>query len=259
MLKNILLIATVFTFSANANAGWFDDLFGGSDDVKEKIDGIKETVKASTTATETVKSVLSNEDITAGLKEALNKGASYAVNNLGKADGFLKNSDVKIPMPEKLEKVEKLLRKAGKDEYADEFVTTMNRAAESAVPLTLDIIKLGINNMTIDDAKSILKGGDDAATKYLKKTGSKSLKTKIAPIVQEATAKTGVTRVYKKMYDKLGFAGEYIDLEDYNVDSYVTRKTVDGLFTMIAKEEKKIRENPEERTTDILKSVFGYN
>ena len=159
-------------------------------------------------------------------------------------------------MPSKLAKVESLLRKAGKDKYADEFVTTMNRAAESAIPLTLDIIKQGVADMSIDDAQEILKGPDDAATQYLKKSGGEKLSTQISPIIEEATAKAGVTSLYKKMYDKLGFAGKYLNLDDYDVDSYVTKKATEGLFTMIAQEETKIRENPEERTTDILKSVF---
>ena len=258
MKTRYLIACALFSFATHAHAGWFSDWFGGADEVKDKVDEIKDTVKNST-AGDAVKSVLSNEDIVSGLKQALDKGASYAVDNLGKTDGFLKNNEVKIPMPEKLEKVESLLRKAGQDKYADEFVTSLNRAAEAAVPLTLNVIKDGIKNMSIEDAKNILHGPDDAATQYLKKVGSDKLSAQISPIVENATSKTGVTATYKKMYDKLGFAGKYVNLEDYNVDSYVTQKTMDGLFTMIAKQEKSIRENPAERTTDILKNVFGYN
>ena len=256
MNKKIVLAAITLSMTANCHAGWLDKLSEGTDKVQQKIQTATETVKDSDAAA-SVKSALSNEDIVAGLKQALNKGASYAVDNLGKADGFLKNNNVKIPMPKKLTKVESLLRKAGNDKYADEFITTMNRAAETAVPLTLDIIKQGVTEMSIEDAKNILQGPDDAATQYLKKSGSEKLSAQITPIVKDATAKTGVTAIYKKMYGKLGFAGKYLNLEDYNVDSYVTQKTMDGLFTMIAQEEKKIRDNPAERTTDILKSVFG--
>lgn len=251
MNLRIIITAVILTITSISHAGWFDDLV---DSGKDKIDEVQEN-NASTAVT----SALSNEDIVAGLKEALNKGASYAVDSLGKTDGFLKNTDVKIPMPEKLGKVESILRKAGKEKYADGFVTTMNRAAESAAPLTLNIIKQGITDMSINDAKNILQGPDDAATQYLKKSGSDKLKAKISPIVKEATSKAGVTSVYKKMYSKLGYAGKYINMEDYNIDNYVTQKTMDGLFTMIAKEEKKIRDNPAARTTDILKSVFGPN
>lgn len=253
MKHKLMLVVTTLAMTGQCNAGWLSDIV---DSGKEKIDSVKETVKENNN---TISNVLSNEDITAGLKEALTKGAGYAVDHLGKADGFLKNADVKIPMPDNLNKVESILRKAGQDKYADEFITTMNRAAESAVPLTLDILKQGITGMSISDAKNILQGPDDAATQYLKKTGGEKLSAQISPIVKEATSKAGVTRVYKTMYGKLGFAGKYLKLEDYNVDNYVTQKTMDGLFTMIAQEEKKIRDNPAERTSEILKSVFGSN
>ena len=160
-------------------------------------------------------------------------------------------------MPDSLKSVEKVLRKVGQDKYADEFEMTMNSAAEQAVPLTLNVLKQAIQQMTVEDARSILDGDDDAATRYLKRVGSDDLRRQISPIVQEATAKTGVTKVYKKMYDKMGFAGKYINLEDYDVDQYVTDKTMHGLFVKIAEEEKKIRENPQERTTELLKQVFG--
>ncbi|MCK5396430.1 MAG: DUF4197 family protein, partial [Gammaproteobacteria bacterium] len=123
MSYRIVFSIAALTLTTSINAGWFDDTFGDSDKVQKKIEAVKETVKNGNTATD-IKKVLSNEDIVAGLKEALNKGASYAVDNLGKTDGFLKNGDVKIPMPKKLKKVESLLRKAGKDKYADKFVIT---------------------------------------------------------------------------------------------------------------------------------------
>ena len=252
MNQKLLLAALTLAITANSHAGWLDKLTGSTDKIQEKIEAAKNSDLAGD-----VKNSLSNEDIITGLKEALNKGAAYAVDNLGKTGGFLNNSNVRIPMPEKLEKVESLLRKSGKEEYADEFVTTMNRAAESAVPLTLGILKKGIADMNIEDAKNILNGPDDAATQYLKKTGSEQLNAQISPIVKEATSRAGVTAVYKKMYDKLGFAGKYLNLQDYNVDAYVTQKTMSGLFTMIAQEEKKIRDNPAARTSEILKTVFG--
>lgn len=225
---------------------------GSGTKVQETLESLD---KVDTTS---IKSALSNEDIIAGLKEALTKGAGYAVNNLGKADGFLKNGDVKIPMPKKLKEIETLLRQVGNDKYADEFITTMNRAAEAAVPLTLNIIKQGISSMSIEDANSILQGPDDAATQYLRKSGGQQLSAQILPIVKKATSNNGVTAGYKNMVGKLGFAGQYLNLDDYDIDSYVTRKTMKGLFTMVAQEEKKIRDNPAARTTDILKSVFGY-
>jgi len=233
-----------------AYAGWWDDLFGSkTEEVKQKIDEIKNV-------RQTVDE-LGDTDIVSGLKQALESGAGHAVSNLGIADGFLNNQKVAIPMPEKLGKVENMLRKVGKDKYADRFVVSMNRAAESAVPLTLDILKSGIRNMTIDDARSILEGEDDAATQYLKKTGSEQLYAKIHPIVQQSTAEAGVTGSYKKMVGKLDFLGKYVDMKDYDLDNYVTNKTMDGLFTLIAEEEKQIRDDPAKRTTDVLKQVFG--
>lgn len=232
-----------------ANAGWLDWLTGKTEEVKEAV--------STGDTTKVVEAALSNEQIAEGLKQALTKGADVAVNSLGKAGGFLNNNDVRIPMPEKLSKIESILRQAGQDKYADEFVKTMNSAAEQAVPLTLDIIKDGIKNMTVSDAKAILDGNDDAATQYLRRVESTRLKQKIAPVVSQATAKAGVTKAYKFMYDKMGFAGNLLNLEDYDIDSYVTEKTMNGLFTLIAQEEKKIRDNPVERTTDILKQVFG--
>lgn len=232
-----------------AQAGWFDWLEDKSSDVIEAV--------KSGDSSKMVEVALSNEKIADALKQALDKGADFAVDELGKDGGFLNNPKVRIPMPEKLEAVEKILRKVGKDKYADEFEMTMNNAAEQAVPLTLKVLKQSIQQMTVEDARAILDGQEDAATQYLKRVGSNDLRQQITPIVKDATAKTGVTKVYKTMYDKMGFAGKYIDLEDYDVDRYVTDKTMDGLFVKIAEEEKKIRENPKERTTDLLKQVFG--
>lgn len=240
----MLCIAT----SSYANAGWFDS-------VKEKVTDIKDNIKQE--YSENVSASLSDKDVTVGLKEALVKSAGYAVDNLGQKGGFLKNNKVRIPMPEKLSKVEGVLRKTGQGKYADEFVVTMNSAAETAARATLDILKTGIKNLSISDAKAILKGPDNAATQYLRKTGGKKLTKQISPIVKQATSKTGVTRLYKNLYDKMGFMGKYMKSEDFDIDAYIINKTLDGIFVLIAEEEKKIRNNPLERTSDILKSVFG--
>ncbi|MCW8962712.1 MAG: DUF4197 domain-containing protein [Gammaproteobacteria bacterium] len=242
----IALLASIFVFSVGAQAGWQDFL-------KEQLDTLSGDDKGS----DQLASVLSNDEVIAGLKQALEKGADYAVQSLGKADGFLGNNAVRIPMPDKLQTVEKTLRQLGQDKYADEFVTTMNRAAEQAVPLTLDILKKGVANMSFDDARSILKGPDDAATSYLRKVGGEEMTLKISPIVADMTARTGVTSQYKQLFDKLGFLNSVMDPDDYDIDKYVTAKTVDGLFHMISVEEKNIRENPLERTTDLLKKVFA--
>jgi hypothetical protein len=251
MKASILLLALTAALitATSAQAGWFDWF-------EDNADKVIEAVKSGDTS-QVAEVALNSEQITNALKQALDKGADFAVEELSKDGGFLDNPKVRISMPEKLQSIEKVLRQVGQDKYADEFETTMNIAAEQAVPLTLNVLKQAIKKMSVADARSILEGNVDAATNFLKRVGSDDLRNQIAPIVQVATAKTGVTKVYKTMYDKMGFAGKYINLEDYDVDRYVTDKTMDGLFIKIAEEEKKIRENPQERTTDLLKKVFG--
>jgi len=250
MTKNTLLIAALLLMTPlSSQAGWFDWL-------SNKSNEIVEAVKSGDTG-KILEVALTNDQIANGLKEALAKGADYAVAELGKDGGFINNKALKIPMPEKLKSIESVLRKLGQDKYADQFVSTMNSAAEQAVPLSLNILKQGIQKMTVEDAKNILNGSDDAATQYLKRVGSNQLRSEISPIVKQAMAKTGVTKIYKQMYDKMGFAGKYLNLEDYNIDQYVTTKTMEGLFVKIAEEEKKIRDNPKARTTEVLKQVFG--
>jgi len=244
-----LFLSAILLLSTSTHAGWLDWFTDNSDKITEAI--------SSGDTSKVMEVALSNDQIAEGLKQALSKGADFAVASLGKTGGFLNDKNVRIPIPEKLSQIEDLLRTAGQDKYADEFITTMNSAAEAAVPLTLEVLKDSIQKMTVADAKNILNGKDDAATQYMQRVSSERLKTKIAPIIKQATAKTGVTKSYKAMYDKLGFAGKYLNLDDYDIDSYVTQKTMDGLFVMIAEEEKKIRDNPIERTTDVLKEVFG--
>jgi hypothetical protein len=234
-------------------AGWQDFL-------KQQVDSVTSGAKNAKTdgaLTTMTGSMLSQGEIAAGLKQALEKGVDYAAENLGTTDGFLKNEKVKIPMPENLRRVEQVLRQLGQDKYADEFVVTMNRAAEEAVPLTTDILKKGVRELTIEDAKKILNGPDDAATSYLRKVGGEQLRGRISPVVQSATARTGVTSQYKNLFNKLGFMSGFMNPEDYDIDRYVTDKTMDGLFQMLAEQEKLIRENPVERTTDLLKKVFA--
>jgi len=248
-IKPLIISSFILISPLSLQAGWFDWL-------TDKKDEVVEAVKSGDTG-KMLEVALTNDQIANGLKEALVKGADYAVAELGKDGGFINNEALKIPMPEKLTSIEKILRKVGQEKYADEFVNTMNSAAEQAVPLSLNVLKAGIQNMTVDDAKNILDGSDDDAKQYLKRVGSDQLRGELSPIVQQATAKSGVTKIYKKMYDKMGFARKYLDLEDYDIDSYVTAKTMDGLFVKIAEEEKKIRDNPKARTTEVLKKVFG--
>ncbi len=242
----VLLTVFAVFFSINAHAGWRDLLkvFSGEDD--ESAEVAREVLGG-----------LSESDIVDGLKEALTKGTRTAVSMLGKEDGFLANSQVKIPMPKSLQKVEKGLRKIGQNKLADNFVETMNRAAEKAVPEAASIFADSVREMSITDAKEILQGEDDAATQYFRKNSGDKLKEKFLPIVKEATSQTGVTSKYKNMTRNLGMLSNFIDTDSLDLDEYITNKAMDGLFTMVAAEEKKIRENPLERTSDLLKKVFS--
>ena len=201
---------------------------------------------------------VSNNDIAGGLKEALSKGVSSAIKSLGKEDGFFKNVRVKIPLPKSLQKVEKLARVAGQGKAVDEFVLSMNRAAEKAVPVAIDVFVDAIKKMTFDDARQILfSGKDDSATQFFRKTSEETLRSKFRPIVEKFTGETGVTQKYKAMVGKAGFAAQFLGKDATDLDGYITQKALDGLFLLVADEEKKIRKDPLGRTTDLLRKVFG--
>lgn len=204
-----------------------------------------------------VNPVLSDTDIIGGLKQALSKGTKTAVAFLGREDGFLANPDVKIHMPDNLRKVERSLRKAGQDKIVDEFIASMNHAAERAVPEAAAVFLDAIRDMSVADANQILGGADNAATEYFRANSNDRLYEKFHPLVQQATERASVTAKYKKLTGKLGPLASVIDTSRLDLDDYITRKTLDGLFYMVADEEKKIRENPAARTTELLKKVFG--
>ena len=211
---------------------------------------------------------LSQDQVVQGLKEALAKGLEKSVANLGQDGGFLTNLNVKIPVPEKMKKVESVLRTLKQDKLVDDFVTTMNHAAEQAVPVAASVFADALKQMSIDDAKNILAGPNDAATRYFQKTTQTNLYARFYPIVQKATEKTGVTSTYKAVCEKAnageslgGFGSSLVskvfDKDSLDIDAYVTNKALDGLFKLIADEELKIRQNPIARTTETLQKVFG--
>ena len=199
---------------------------------------------------------LTNKDAAGGLKEALTQGAGKAVDLLGKNDGFLGNPQVKIPLPENLQKAEGFMRKMGMGKYADELVTTMNRAAEAAVPEAKTLLVNSIKQMSLQDAKSILTGGDDAATQYFKRTTSAPLTGKFKPIVQKAMAKVKLAEKYDEFAGKAAKLGLVKD-EDAHLENYVTAKALDGLYLMIGEEEKTIRRDPVGAVGSLAKKVFG--
>lgn len=199
---------------------------------------------------------LSDKDAGGGLKEALSQGAAKAVDLLGKQDGFLKNAKVKIPMPDGLRQAEKLMRTFGMKKQADELITSMNRAAEAAVPEAKELLVGAVKDMSVEDAKKILTGGDTSGTEYFKGKTSAQLKERFKPIVQKAMDKVGLAKIYEKFASK-GAQYGVISKEDADLDNYVTQKTLDGLFTMVAEEEKAIRKNPVGAAGSLAKKVFG--
>jgi hypothetical protein len=192
-----------------------------------------------------------------GLKDALAKGVEHAVGSLGHENGFLKDLSVKIPLPDSLKQVESSLRMLRQDKLAEDFITTMNRAAEKAVPEAAAVLGDSVRQLTLTDAKAILTGTNNAATQYFRRTSETHLYERFHPIVAKATEQVGVTSVYKKMMDKASFAGSFLSSDAGDLDAYITHKALDGLFVKIADEEKRIRENPAARTTDLLQKVFG--
>jgi hypothetical protein len=199
---------------------------------------------------------ITQRDALAGLRTALERGTQAAVANLGRTDGFLGNPQVKIPLPESLERTERLARRMGYSQEVDELVVAMNRAAEAAVPEARKLLVDSARKMTIQDAKSILTGGDTAATRYFKRTTQKQLHARFLPIVKGATEKAGVARYYRDFAAPAASFG-FISAEDADLDRYVTQKALDGLYFMLAEEEKKIRKDPVGTGSEILKKVFG--
>jgi len=199
---------------------------------------------------------LSNDKITAGLKEALTVSTGNAVALTGRPDGFLKNAAIKILLPEKLRRVGKGLRMVGMGSQVDALEVGMNRAAEQAAPKAKQIFVQAITRMTFSDARQILTGGDTAATDYFKRQSTDELTAAFAPIVHQAMENVGVVRQYNQLM-KNPLASSLAADKSFNLDDYVVGKTMDGLFYMLGQEEKKIRTNPAARVTALLKAVFG--
>lgn len=199
---------------------------------------------------------LDSQTIAAGLKQALEIGSERAAGTLGKVDGYLKNPPVHIPVPDQLQRAEGLLRKLGAGKYADQFVTSLNRAAEAAAPKAKPIFVEVIRNMTIEDAVGILRGGDDAATQYFRHHSRDRLTAIFRPVVARTTNDVGATAYYKRFVEKAASTG-LVDTRGLDLDDYVTRKALDGLFYILAQEERRIRQDPIARTTELLRQVFG--
>jgi hypothetical protein len=221
---NILWIVGALAFGAQASAAGIDDL--------------------------------SSKDTASGLKEALTRGAEMAVGQLGKTNGFLGDKRVNIPLPESARAAEKMMRTLGMKKQADELIETMNHAAEMAVVEAKPILTNAVKSMSFDDARGILTGGDDAATQYFKRTTSEAIGAKFLPIVKKSTAKVNLAGQYNKYAGQASKLG-LLDKKDADLDTYVTQKALDGLFLMIAEQEKSIRKDPIGTGSSMLQKVFG--
>ena len=204
---------------------------------------------------------LTNADVVAGLKEALDKGTNKAVGLASVTDGFWKNDRLRIPFPPEAEKMKTTLNSLGMSSQVEEFELTMNRAAEAAAKEAAPVFLNAIKSMSVADGFAILKGGDHAATEYLKDKTTAELIEKFRPIVEKATKQVALTSYWTQLasaYNKTSMftGGKAVDPD---LDAYVTQKAIDGLFVLVADEEQQIRKDPLARTTDLLKRVFGGN
>jgi len=211
---------------------------------------------ATTNKAASALSGFSNKDQVGSLKQALTQGAETAVANLARENGYLGNDKVRIPLPESLQKAEGLMRQFGMGKYADELITSMNRAAEAAVPEAKTLLLGAVKKMTVQDAKAILTGSDDAATQYFRKNTETALAGKFKPIVNKSMQKVKLAEKYDQF---AGRGAQYglVDQQDARLDDYITRRAMDGLFLMMAEQEKAIRANPLEATGSLAKKVFS--
>jgi hypothetical protein len=202
---------------------------------------------------------LSDDRITAGLKEALSVSTGKAVASTGRPDGFLKNAAIKIMLPPKLQSAGKTMRLVGMGAQVDELEIGMNRAAEQAAPAAKQIFLQALTRMTFNDARGILSGGDTAATQYFKRESTEELTVAFTPIVHQAMERVGVVRQYNRLTQNT-MASRFTSSQarNFDLDAYVVAKTLDGLFYMLGQEEARIRKNPAAQTTALLREVFGH-
>jgi len=199
---------------------------------------------------------LSEDKIVRGLKEALRVGAENAVDVVSQVNGYYKNARIRIPLPEPVKKVENVLRAVGYGSLVDDFEKSMNRAAERASPQAKELLWQAVRRLSFSDARKILNGRENEATLYLKDKTEGELGQTFKPPIHEAMAEVGVTKSFQQLNDKLR-AMPLTNTVSFDLDQYVTDKALDGLFVMLAQEEKKIRQDPAARVTDLLKEVFG--
>ena len=199
---------------------------------------------------------ITSREAASALKAALERGSSAAVASLGRVDGFLGNPQVRIPLPESLHRTEKLMRRFGMARHADELIVAMNRAAEAALPEARSVLMDSIRKMTLADAKAVLQGGETGGTEYFRRSSEERLRERFRPIVEQATAKVALARHFENYAEK-GVALGVVSAQDADLDDYVTRKALEGLFVVLAAEERKLRANPAGAGSALLRKVYG--
>lgn len=241
MKKTALLLVVAFLFLTASTAL--------SQDVKGAIKGAMGTAAGGSDS--------GAGDVAAGLKEALAVGTGNAVQTLSKSDGYFGDAAVKILLPQKLQTAAEVLKKAGYQKEVDDLILSMNRAAEQAAPKARPIFEDAVKKMTFEDTQKILNGGNTAATDYFKAKTTPQLTDAFKPVVADSMNQAGVTRSYKALTDRYTSMVPFGKMDSLDLDSYVTGKSLDGLFLKVGQEEAKIRTNPAARTTDLLKKVFA--
>lgn len=199
---------------------------------------------------------LTGAEANAGLKAALDQGVASAVASLGKTDGFWGNPKVRIPLPENLQRAKSAMKLMGKGREVDELERAINRAAEEAVPQSKQLLASAVKAMTVEDAKRILTGGDDSVTQFFKSKTAPQLTERFLPVVSKVTAKSGLAQQYNSLAGQAAQFG-LVKADEATIERYVTQKALDGLYTMIGEEERKIRANPVAAGSDIVRRVFG--
>jgi hypothetical protein len=251
MRRSLIAVFLVMNIALCAPAGAFD-----LDAFKSKLNDLTKPETSNSGEPRTGLAQFSTQEQIESLRQALTQGAKASVSTLAKKDGFLGNPKVRIPLPDSLHKADRVMRKIGLGKYSDELITSMNRAAEAAVPEAKTLLVGAIKKMTVSDAKSILTGSDDAATKYFRKKTEVELAAKFKPIVDKAIKKVKLAKKYDQFAGK-GAEFGLIDKRDARIEDYITRKAMDGLFLIMAEEEKKIRDHPLQATGDLAKKIFA--
>ena len=251
MMNRLIAGIAALTFSVTT---FGFDLEGALKDTLKKSTASQPTAAPSSTGSGVDQ--LKSTEINSGIKEALTRGAEAAVAQLGKTDGFMGNDALRIPLPPTMQKAEKIMRTMGMGKQADELTLSMNRAAEAAVPEAKTLLVKSVNEMTLEDAKGILTGGNTAATDFFRKKTESPLATRFGPIVKKATDRVGLAQQYNKF---AGTAAQFgaLDKNQATVEQYVTQQTLDRLYTVIGEQERGLRANPLQASSALLQKVFG--